>query len=369
VRKIAIITYIPFWRKGAGYCSRLQALVDFLCRYFSVTVVFGGVGDENDMTIVHSQSQNLDIFFLDKDRVLTFEQYGSRVQCYFEERTFHFCIIEYVHLSFLLNYLPKGLIKILDTHDVIFKRHESFAMYGMETYSRALAVVDYNKDEEVRLYQSYDAVIVITEQDHRIVTDLIPGSKVILAPHPAPLNKRTPRESVTTVGFIGSSYYPNVDAIELFVREVWPEFHKSNVNLRIYGSVGTKLKGIESDRTQQKIMVHGFVPDLDTVYTQIDIAINPVRFGAGLKIKNVEALCNGLPLITTSHGAIGMERGIDVAFLVADDFATFKLKLRELMDDRNKRMTLCESAYEFANNYFTQEKCFGELMQFLKSHM
>jgi len=51
--------------------------------------------------------------------------------------------------------------------------------------------------------------------------------------------------------------------------------------------------------------------------------INPIRFGAGLKIKNVEALAHGLPLVTTTHGSRGIEAGVNNAFLYGDEAGEF----------------------------------------------
>ncbi|NRB47195.1 MAG: glycosyltransferase family 4 protein [Saprospiraceae bacterium] len=51
---------------------------------------------------------------------------------------------------------------------------------------------------------------------------------------------------------------------------------------------------------------HGYVPNLQSIFNDIDIMINPVQMGAGLKIKSVEAMANGLPLVTTTHSATGL---------------------------------------------------------------
>ena len=61
------------------------------------------------------------------------------------------------------------------------------------------------------------------------------------------------------------------------------------------------------------------IDDLNVLYgRKADLIINPVQLGGGLKIKNVEALANGLPLITTPEGANGLEDGINNAFLLAN---------------------------------------------------
>ena len=81
--------------------------------------------------------------------------------------------------------------------------------------------------------------------------------------------------------------------------------------------------------------------DLDAVYGAIYIVINPVRAGPGLKIKSVEALGYGLPLVATSEGACRLPES-DRPFLMVADDAAF-------------RAELAQSAYDYAQRQFTTE--------------
>ena len=110
------------------------------------------------------------------------------------------------------------------------------------------------------------------------------------------------------------------------------------------------------------VTLHGIVDDLDEIYRRIDIVINPVRVGSGLKIKNVEALANGLPLVTTSHGAEGMEDGAGTAFLVADTPQDFAEHINQLLASQETRQALGEQAYAYAEENFSEDGCFQELM-------
>ena len=79
---------------------------------------------------------------------------------------------------------------------------------------------------------------------------------------------------------------------------------------------------IQKYKNNPSIKLSGFVGDLEEVYKN-RVIINPVKSGSGLKIKCVEALCSGKPLVTTSNGAQGLKSGAGKAFLVGDDWETF----------------------------------------------
>ena len=110
------------------------------------------------------------------------------------------------------------------------------------------------------------------------------------------------------------------------------------------------------------LVLHGIVPRLSDIYAQIDIAINPVYWGAGLKIKTVEAMANGLPLVTTAEGARGLRPLAGKAFLVAADRESFVAGLNELIADFNLRQNLAREGADFVAKFLKPESCFRDLL-------
>jgi glycosyltransferase involved in cell wall biosynthesis len=116
----------------------------------------------------------------------------------------------------------------------------------------------------------------------------------------------------------------------------------------------------------KNIIFHGFVDDLEKLYDSLDIVINPVRCGAGLKIKNVEALTHGIPLITTSHGASGIEDGASKAFLIGNTPNEYLLAFNKLVENYDFRKRLSENAFEYAQLNFSEKKCYADIFKILK---
>jgi len=86
------------------------------------------------------------------------------------------------------------------------------------------------------------------------------------------------------------------------------------------------------------------------------------EFGAGLKIKNMEALANGVPLVTTTHGARGLEDIQQKGFLLADDPGDFTQAITSLIESKALRQQLGEYAHDYIKDNFSPETCFRPLM-------
>jgi glycosyltransferase involved in cell wall biosynthesis len=105
----------------------------------------------------------------------------------------------------------------------------------------------------------------------------------------------------------GFGHPPNVDAAKWLVEDIFPLVcaRVPGATLMLVGSNPTnEVKALSSDR----IHVTGYVTDeaLAAFYAEVGVAVVPLRFGAGVKGKVVEALHHGLPIVTTSVGAQGL---------------------------------------------------------------
>ena len=183
-----------------------------------------------------------------------------------------------------------------------------------------------------------------------------------MVPHPPFLEMTHVGETCTQVGYVASPYQPNIDGLKWFLDNVWPAILKKyNLTLNVYGNIGAGF--YKEAKKMKNVLFRGFTEDLKEAYKGMDIVINPVRCGAGLKIKNVEALGFGIPLITTFHGASGMEDGASTAFLVADTPKEFIVAFEKVMEDVAFRTQIGKAGFEYANINFSKEKSYGSLLK------
>lgn len=146
------------------------------------------------------------------------------------------------------------------------------------------------------------------------------------------INSLKKRKDILFVAGFGHS--PNEDAALWFAKDIFPiiKYNLPNIRLFLVGSNPTEnIKKLETD----DIIVTGYVTDekLAEFYSNARVAAVPLRFGAGVKSKVTEALRYGIPLVTTSVGAQGLNDLNSAAFVVdtPEQFADCVIKL--LKDD------------------------------------
>ncbi|OON35650.1 hypothetical protein BTJ39_22055 [Izhakiella australiensis] len=213
---------------------------------------------------------------------------------------FDVAIINYVFLSKLCLYLNKSAISIIDTHDVFAKRNTRMTKIGIKQDKFYFST---SKDDESRGLSRADYVFAIQEAEGAYFSECV-TSKVIVQPpildknfidFSPKMNKRT------VIGFLASGHYPNVVAIEKFIDSL----AKINHNVRLV--VAGTICGVLSERKYPGF-VHtlGFCDSLEGFYSSCDLVINPDELLSGMKVKCLEALSYGIPLVATKAAMEGI---------------------------------------------------------------
>lgn len=280
------------------------------------------------------------------------------------EKQFHpdVVILHFVRQAWLLKHLRNTYLKIVDTHDVQSLRQDLFHQHG------EIHDLDITPREEREALLAADLLIAIQTNDAKYLQTLLPEKPIITCMHPHQIEPSNPNPKPGfKVGFIGSDMPPNRDAIARIINVIWPQVRDQlpNSELHLYGH---SCPASDSLSASLNVTAHGFVENLTGIYQYLDIVINPVRYGGGLKIKNVEALCHGKALITTSNGAEGIQQGAGSAFLMHDQDGDFAQQIVSLLRDRARRTTLEKAALAFAQIHFSPSSAFNELDERLGRH-
>ncbi len=164
----------------------------------------------------------------------------------------------------------------------------------------------------------YPSEVEIEEiREHRPDLSLRAIPLYVLPDREPPLYDPQERQDLLFVG--GFNHPPNVDGICWFVEEVMPRVlaERPGLQLHVVGSNPTDaVLELQSDH----VRVYGYLPDeeLDALYRQVRQAVVPLRFGAGVKGKVIEALQQGVPLTTTTIGAEGIPDAAEVMNITDD---------------------------------------------------
>ncbi len=163
--------------------------------------------------------------------------------------------------------------------------------------------IRYAKIEE-RAFRKASLIIAISACEAKLIRTKHPSSKVMHIPPIMSYQKRSVTRSSAGValrlGFVGKmQWWPNREAVNWLRRNLAPL--PNGYEIHFYG-VGSE----EMADPKIGFFGHGFVEDAETLWSQIDIALCPMRSGGGANIKLVEALARGVPVLTTSFGTRGL---------------------------------------------------------------
>ncbi len=225
-----------------------------------------------------------------------------------------------------------------------------WALYSIAQWRRLLAL-------ERRVCRLADAVIVVSEEDGIALRRPMPSLNPVVIPNGLDTDEyRQPRAPATplvhpAVLFTGKmDYRPNVDAVLWFHARAWPAILAAEPEAHLYvvgKSPHQRLQALQGDPS---VTVTGYVPDVMPYFAAADVYIAPFRMGGGTRLKVLQALAAGLPLVTTSMGAEGIALCDGIHARVADSAAETAQAVVDLWQDREAASRLATAGREFVAN-------------------
>lgn len=251
---------------------------------------------------------------------------GDHVAALCQRWHFDLALVHYIWMSAALERLPPNVPRLLATHDRFGDRHLRWARAGIAPSWYSISV----ENEAAGLARA-DHIIAVQEEEaeyFRTLTDrpvhvfallqalrtrpprLNDATGNIAAPHAA-IPRDTfavhgrGRSGCLTAGYIGSDNPSNrrsiLDVLKAIDRH--PTLRAGGFRLVLAGPICAAL-GAEGERPYVERL--GLVDSPDRVFEAVDVVINPSVGGTGIKIKSIEALASGMPLIATRDAMIGL---------------------------------------------------------------
>lgn len=201
-------------------------------------------------------------------------------------------MVEYLFQSKILEYLPSNIKRIIDTHDRFGNRHLNT---GYHFYSLT-------EDDEKKALSRADILIAIQQQEAEYFSKLTHKKTIALGHVLDAKYKDFLYKNPLKLGFIGPATERNKRDLEAFLL-CW-EKHPVRKNTKIV--VAGTIFEILPLRYKNKVESLGKNIALDVFYANVDLLINPIQKGSGLKIKTIEALSYGAPILGTTEAFRGI---------------------------------------------------------------
>lgn len=255
-----------------------------------------------------------------------------------KEGKYEFALIEFwdvaeYYLPIIRKYSPETKI-IIDTVDIHFVRNLREAEVKKNDALKKEALL--NKEREISIYKKADRLWVVTEEDKKAIKDYINQVPIDIIPNiHSSAEKEKNYEDSSDLLFVGNfNHPPNHDAIKYFCREIFPFILKELPEIKLY-IIGNNPSQDILSLSSENIIVTGYVKDISPYLQKARVSVNPIRYGAGMKGKIGEALSWGLPVVTTTIGAEGMDLTDGIDALIADSPGDFANKVVNLYKDKN----------------------------------
>ena len=253
-------------------------------------------------------------------------------------------------------------------HDLHFARMRR--QYDVTAEPALGAEADAMERLERQLWSRCDAVLYPSEEEAAQVHALAPTVNVAAVPlfcfrdvvEHAGRNLAQRRDVLFVAGF---AHPPNVDSAGWLVNEVMPHVWSrfAQARLTLVGSSPTpEVLALAGERVE----VTGYVDDatLQRFYRDARVVVAPLRFGAGVKLKVLEAMQQGVPLVTTPVGAQGLPE-LERVVPVLDDPQAIAAAINRLLSDDDYWTTISQQGVRYIASHFSVEALATELRKAL----
>ena len=211
---------------------------------------------------------------------------------------------------------------------------------------------------EESLWRQVSTVYYPSPEETTVVAQACPGTTARTVPpyffdeHREPTPGPNGRKGILFVA--GFGHPPNVDAAEWLVREIMPLVHREIADAHLW-LVGSNPTPAVQQLASDTVTVTGYVSDerLNEFYRNARVAVVPLRFGAGVKSKVVEAMHHGLPLVTTPTGAQGVV-GLDLILPVSDSPERLAQEIVAMIRDDHRWREVAKAGQRYVATHFSQ---------------
>jgi glycosyltransferase involved in cell wall biosynthesis len=371
LNKLLIIGFVwPEPKSSAAGSRMLQLIEQFLNQNFEITFACAAKTSDNTYNLsqlgVKTQTILLNDASFDEfvvqfqpdvvlfDRFMVEEQYGWRVA--------EHC---------------QNALRVLDTEDFhgLRKARELALKEGVDVIVEHLQN-DTTKREIASMYRC-DLSLIISEaeidiliQQFKIDESLLCYLPFLLEPIEEEKINSLPtfeeRQHFITIG--NFLHPPNYDAVLYLKQSIWPLIRQQlpKAELHIYGAYESQ-KVTQLHNEKEGFLIKGFAEDVDIVMQQAKVCLAPLRFGAGLKGKLVDAMQNGTPCVMSNIAAEGMFGEFEPNGFIENHPETFAQKAVELYTNAEIWKTKQNSGFKVLNQRFDKANFKDEFAQKIES--
>ena len=270
-------------------------------------------------------------------------------------------------------------VKVLDTEDLHFLRKARENTFKQDKTLEDKDLISDVFKREIASILRCDLSLIISEFEIKLLTEKFKIDESILYYLPMFAETKptetsfSERENFVSIG--NFLHEPNWQTI-LKLKKIWPEIRKKlpDAEMHIYGAYVTE-KARELHNEKEKFLIKGRAESVEKVFENAKLLLAPIPFGAGIKGKLLESMINGLPNVTSTIGAEGMNGGMEWNGHITDDDYDFVRRAVDLYTNENEWIKARQNGFKIIESRFKKEnflpsfsKKINDLLENLEEH-
>ena len=221
---------------------------------------------------------------------------------------------------------------------------------------------------ERKAWKASDAVLAMSESERAYIAQVAGPGKARIVPNGVDIDffRFRPADPTVTTGpprllFVGNlQHRPNSQGIEVFLRTSWPGLAKTFPELELH-VVGPGASEELRARRGRRVIFHGYVEDVRPHFAAATLMVVPIFSGGGTRLKVLEALASGTPLVSTTLGCEGLSIANGREALLADSASDFQNAVAALLRQPERRAALAEAGRRLVEERYSWASICGDL--------
>lgn len=259
--------------------------------------------------------------------------------------------VEHSTMAFYLRYhVPRNdAHTVIDQYDIVYDQAKRIAHYVTHPLVKARYwLFSYQmRHWEPRYVGRYDLCLCASQNDQQKLHKINPRLNVKILPNGVDTKEieLIPERKISpNFLFIGKMhYYPSVDAVKYFIQSVFPLIENKYPNAKFF-VIGRNPPKELITLSRENIFFTGYVENLRPYYENAGVVVTPLRSGSGTRLKILEAMAMGKPVVTTSIGCEGLAVQDGVHLYIADSPEDFVRKIDILLTNKAVRRSIIFNA-------------------------
>ncbi len=290
-----------------------------------------------------------------------------------------FEVVHFDHLdaSIYLACVPETKTTVLDEHNIVSNQIKTSADAEQNPLKRLYMRFQQRKTfrYEAEVCQKMDRCFVCSDTDKAYLLDMAQNARVITIPNGVDVEYFHDRswlangqealaQEPNSMIFVGTlDYGPGATAVRYFCEEILPLI-QANMSDSRFLAVGQNPPQYLQDLAQQdqRIIVTGRVDDIRPYVARSNVFVVPLKSGSGTRLKILDAMAMGIPVVSTSIGAEGLDARSGEHIFLADTPEAFSAAVLQILQNEGLARAICENALQLVREQYDWKNVWVDLL-------